>query len=278
MNRTGLISRRPGLFILAGVLAVLPVGSLTYVSRSFGNDSGDIETVITGIDTAMVTDEPDISEPDIREIDIEETGTERYRLNHSAILVRCAVDLGKWWPVPAEWTMSREGCVIMPERAVIAVSESVDSQPYAYRIFDLDTKQWNSALSRASFLRVTGNFSGPVLQGVPENPDQFILVLPYEPEEETIDDEYVPEPDPARVLRRSFVGIIKLDRDGDGDEIGGLVDLNPVDTIMRLSGARLAPVHVYRDSDNRQTGIRVLPEQIRTRQVRMENQDDIAGY
>ena len=273
MNRTGLISRRPGLLILACVLAVLPVGSWTYVNRSFGDDSGDIETVTIGIDVEAVTNEIDIEESGI-----EKTVAERYRLNHSAILARCAADLGTWWPVPTEWTMSGEGCVVMPERAPIIVPELAFSQPHAYRLFDLDTNQWNSTLSRASFLRMAGNFPGRVLQGNPENPDQFVLVLPYEPEEETVDDEYVPEPDPAMVLRRSFVGIIRLDRNGDGDEIGGFVDLNPVDTIMRLSDARLAPVHVYRKSGNRRTGIRVLPEQVRTRQIQVENQVDVASY
>ena len=298
MKRTGLISRRLGLVVLAGVLAILPVGSWTYITRSFGDNPDDIKTITTGIDIEPVVTGIDV-EPGAGEIDVEpgagefyigETGvdnvdkngiektvTERFKSNHSVILTRCAADLGKWWPVPTEWTMSREGCVIMPERAEIAVPKSAGLAPYAYRLFDLDTNQWNSALSRASFLRMSGNFPGRVLQGDSENPDRFVLVLPYEPEEEIINDDYVPELDPAMVLRRSFVGIIRLDRkksgnededeDGIGTEIGGLVDLNPGEVIMRLVDARLMPVHVYRDLDSRQTRVKVLPEQIETREV-----------
>lgn len=197
------------------------------------------------------------------DVDDIEFVVERIKPDYSGILERCGRDLDEPWPVPPEWTLKREGCVAAPDLAEIAFPKPPGQRPYAYRFYELDIQRWDAFLSRASFLKMAERFPGSVVEGS----NRFLLYLSYDLGRHVVADDYVPDTDPAGILRRSFVGAVDLGRGSRVGGVSGLTDLELEPTLERLSGKRLTPNHVHRDFEGRRTRMEVSPERVETREV-----------
>ena len=190
--------------------------------------------------------------------------TETLKPNFASLLDRCGEDLGDPWPAPPEWTLSQEGCVMAPEMTRITFPTPPDQTPYVYRFYELDGQMWDDYLSRASFLKMAERFPGQVM----EAQGQFVLYIPYELENEIVDNAYQANSEPAPVVRENFIGVINITSSMGTGTLSGYTDLELEPTLDRLSGKRITPVHVWRDLSSQQTGIEAAPERIETRQVR----------
>ena len=191
---------------------------------------------------------------------------ERIRTEYAGLLERCRADLKEPWPAPPEWTLRQEGCVGVPELARVGFPKPVSARPYVYRYYELDGAQWDEFLSRASFEKMANRFPGHFIEGT----NRFVLYITRDVSKSVVDDAYVPDGDPAAILRRNFVGAIRLSAGGAGaGGVAAFTDLELGPALERLSGKRLTPNHVYRNLNDRRTGIEASPERIETRQVRV---------
>ena len=191
---------------------------------------------------------------------------ERIRTEYAGLLERCRSDLREPWPAPPEWTLRQEGCVGAPELARIGFPKPVSGRPYVYRYYELDGAHWDEYLSRASFEKMADRFPGQFIGG----PKRFVLYMTRDVEKSVVDDAYLPDGDPASILRRNFVGAIRLSAGGAGaGGVAGFTDLELGSALERLSGKRLTPNHVYRNLKDRRTGIEASPERVETRQIRV---------
>ena len=86
-------------------------------------------------------------------------------------------------------------------------------------------------------------------------------------EKNVVDDTYEPNTDPTKILRRNFVGILKLGSNAGGNT--GFAALEFDNVVERLSGERLTPNHIYRNLNDQQTGIEISVGRIETDQVRV---------
>lgn len=185
----------------------------------------------------------------------------------SSVLERCALDLKESWPAPPEWTLRQEGCVLAPELSRVTFPKPTDQRPFAYRFYDLNLGTWDEYLSRASFLKIAERFPGEILKGK----NQFVLYIPYDIEQNIIDNDYIADTNPTLILRQNFVGIISLSGSGPGG-VTGVTDLELQRTIKRLAGELLTPSHVYRNLESKQTRMEIGSEQIKTREIRIDSE------
>jgi hypothetical protein len=219
------------------ILTAIPVGAWIMIAKPFEKATNDVQFVV-----------------------------EKIKPNYTDILEQCGKDLEEPWPAPPEWTLQQEGCVMAPELAKIVFPKPVDQRPYAYRFYDLESNKWDEYLSRASFLKMAERFPGQVLEGT----NQFVLYLPYDIKKDVVDNAYIPDTDPASILRKNFVGAIKLNGNNSAAGTAAFTALELDLTLGRLANQRLTPNHVYRNMKNQQTGMEISPERIETRQVRVE--------
>ena len=97
----------------------------------------------------------------------------------------------------------------MPELARIGFPKPVSGRPYVYRYYELDGARWDEYLSRASFEKMADRFPGQYIEG-----NRFVLYMTRDVSKSLVDDTYVPDGDPAAILRRNFVGAIRLSAAG----------------------------------------------------------------
>ncbi|MCE6959725.1 hypothetical protein LAZ40_11910 [Cereibacter sphaeroides] len=222
---------------MSAVLAAIPLGAWIYIAEPFAEETADIEMVV-----------------------------EKIRPNFTEVLGKCAADLEEPWPAPPEWTLRQEGCVAAPDMAKVTFPIPADQRPYAYRFYELEPQNWDEFLSHAAFIKMVERFPGQFVEG----PNQIVLFTPYDLSSDTVDDAYMPDTDPAAILRANFVGAMELNaNDGVGGTTGS-TDLELDKVLKRLEGKRLTPAHVYRQLEIDRTGLEVSPERIDTRQVRVE--------
>lgn len=224
-------------FLMVLVLASIPIGAWIFIAKPFEKATAEVQFVV-----------------------------EKIKPNYTEVLAQCKEDLNEPWPAPPEWTLRQEGCVGAPELAKIAFPKPTDQRPYAYRFYDLSTSEWDEYLSRAAFLKMAERFPGQLLEG----DNQFVLYMPYDIKRDQIDDAYLPDTDPISIVRRNFVGAVKLSGNAGVGGITAYTDLELSRVLKRLSDTRVTPNHVFRVLDNQQTGMEIGPERIETRQVRVE--------
>lgn len=185
---------------------------------------------------------------------------------YGEVLKSCRTDLSVPWPAPPEWEIAMEGCVADWSGAQITGISPPEEGPYAYRLYEIGTEVWDPYLSRLAFLRISERFPGRVVEGS----SQFLLYLPYELSTRIVDNAYLPDQDPAEIVRSRFVGAIELTGGAGMEALSGSTPLELNEVLDRLSGERITPAHVFRDVRGQITGIRFGPEQVLTRQVRAD--------
>jgi len=182
------------------------------------------------------------------------------------ILDGCRSDLSVPWPAPPEWEVVTEGCVADWNGAQMTGLTSTDQVPHAYRLYEISTEIWDPYLSRLSFLRISENFPGRVVEGT----NQFLLYIPYELSTRIVDNAYMPDDDPAEIIRARFVGAVDITGGAGMEALSASIPLELYEVLERLSGERITPSHVFRDVRGQLTGLRFGPEQVLNRQVRVD--------
>jgi hypothetical protein len=180
------------------------------------------------------------------------------------ILTACAEDLSAPWPAPPEWELIREGCVADWGTAQLSGLMPAEQGPHAYRLYEINPQIWDPYLSRLSFLRISERFPGKVIEGT----SQFLLYLPYELETRVVDNAYLPDQDPAELVRSRFVGSVEMQGGAGMEGLSASTPLELEEVLTRLAGERLTPGHVFHDPRGQRTGFRFGAERVETRQVR----------
>lgn len=182
------------------------------------------------------------------------------------ILTACAEDLSSPWPAPPEWELVREGCVSDWGMAQLSGLVPPDQVPHAYRLYEINPQVWDPYLSRLSFLRISERFAGRVIEGS----NQFLLYLPYELGTRLVDTAFLPNQDPASLVRSRFVGSIDLQGGTGMEAYSASTPLELDEVLARLTGEPLTPGHVFHDLRGQRTGIRFGPEKVESRQARVD--------
>lgn len=185
---------------------------------------------------------------------------------YAEVLQACGTDLSVPWPAPPEWEVVMEGCVGDWAGAQLTGLTPPDQVPHAYRLYEISTELWDPYLSRLAFLRISERFPGQVVEGT----NQFLLYLPYELSTRIVDNAYLPDQDPLEIVRSRFVGAIDVTGGAGMEALSASTPLELREVLERLSGERITPAHVFRDVRGQLTGIRFGPEQVLTRQVRVD--------
>jgi hypothetical protein len=182
------------------------------------------------------------------------------------ILMSCAEDLSSPWPAPPEWELVREGCVADSRTAQLSGLAPAGQEAHAYRLYEINPQVWDPYLSRLAFLRISQRFPGMVIEGT----NQFLLYLPYELQTRVVDNAYLPDQNPADLVRSRFVGSIEIQGGSGMEALSASSPLEIGEVLRRLSEERLTTGHVFHDLRSQRTGFRFGPERVETRQVRAD--------